>query len=532
MSTPRELLTFPGLRAGRPRAARPRSSLRCGRIDDHAALDDAADRGVDAPDCAATACGSACGGRCSTPSSTAATTTCPPPTCGRACAASPAPAIARAAARSWARSRAATRRSSTGSPTRIRARGGEVLTVDPGAARSRRADRPRHRRRRSTTGFRAARHGRDDAAAPEPAAAARARARAARSAPDPQRYLGIVCVVARVRNSVSPYYALNITDRRVPLTSVVETTHVVDPEAVGGHLIYVPRYVQPGLARARASSSRDHRRSTSATCRRCSPTSVERGRDRQPRSPAPASPSRSIRSARTACRTCSRRPASPSPRRRRSIRTSSTARRSLGVAERVAEGLDARRPVSAPLGSGMTTQQEERSMNLPPPIGVTGAAGFIGANLVERLLDEGATVIGVDDFSMGTPAQPGGPSRPPELPVRASSTAATPRACARLRRLRRDRAPRRREDPALRRRAEDAARQRRRLARRARASAREIGAHVVLASTSDVYGNGDAAVRRGRPDRARPARRPAAGPTPRRSTTTSTSRCAWPRKRA
>ena len=62
---------------------------------------------------------------------------------------------------------------------------------------------------------------------------------------DPCRYLGVVCLVARVRRSVSPYYALNITDRSVPLTSVVETTHVVDPDHVGGHLIYVPRYVLP-----------------------------------------------------------------------------------------------------------------------------------------------------------------------------------------------------------------------------------------------------------------------------------------------
>jgi protoporphyrinogen oxidase len=56
--------------------------------------------------------------------------------------------------------------------------------------------------------------------------------------------MGIVCLVARVKKSVSPYYAINITDRRVPITSVVETTHVVDPEAVEGHLIYVPKYVQ------------------------------------------------------------------------------------------------------------------------------------------------------------------------------------------------------------------------------------------------------------------------------------------------
>ena len=44
---------------------------------------------------------------------------------------------------------------------------------------------------------------------------------------------------------MSPYYALNITDRRIPLTSIVETTHVVDPEQVGGTLLYVPRYVDP-----------------------------------------------------------------------------------------------------------------------------------------------------------------------------------------------------------------------------------------------------------------------------------------------
>ena len=73
-------------------------------------------------------------------------------------------------------------------------------------------------------------------------------------APDPCRYLGIVCLVARVRRSVSPYYALNITDRRIPLTSVVETTHVVDPEHVGGHLIYVPRYVVPDSPELERSS--------------------------------------------------------------------------------------------------------------------------------------------------------------------------------------------------------------------------------------------------------------------------------------
>ena len=62
------------------------------------------------------------------------------------------------------------------------------------------------------------------------------------------RYLGVVCLLLRTTRSVSPYYHLNITDRRVPLTTVVETTHVVDPEKVGGHLLYVSKYVEPGHA--------------------------------------------------------------------------------------------------------------------------------------------------------------------------------------------------------------------------------------------------------------------------------------------
>jgi protoporphyrinogen oxidase len=64
--------------------------------------------------------------------------------------------------------------------------------------------------------------------------------------PDPLRYLGIVNVLVRLARSASPYYTLNITDRSIPLTAVIETTHVVDPEQAGGSLVYLPRYVDPG----------------------------------------------------------------------------------------------------------------------------------------------------------------------------------------------------------------------------------------------------------------------------------------------
>jgi protoporphyrinogen oxidase len=69
---------------------------------------------------------------------------------------------------------------------------------------------------------------------------------AAATPADHCRYLGVVCVLLRTSRSVSPYYTLNITDRRVPLTTVVETTHVVDPAHVGGSILYAAKYADPG----------------------------------------------------------------------------------------------------------------------------------------------------------------------------------------------------------------------------------------------------------------------------------------------
>jgi protoporphyrinogen oxidase len=66
-----------------------------------------------------------------------------------------------------------------------------------------------------------------------------------RTPADHCRYQGVVCVLLRTTRSVSPYYTLNITDRRIPLTTVVETTHIVDPEASGGHLLYAAKYLDP-----------------------------------------------------------------------------------------------------------------------------------------------------------------------------------------------------------------------------------------------------------------------------------------------
>jgi protoporphyrinogen oxidase len=66
--------------------------------------------------------------------------------------------------------------------------------------------------------------------------------------PYPQRFLGVVCLVLKVRRSMSPYYAVNICDP-TPITTVVEASHVVGTEHTGGHtLLYVPKYCDPGAA--------------------------------------------------------------------------------------------------------------------------------------------------------------------------------------------------------------------------------------------------------------------------------------------
>jgi protoporphyrinogen oxidase len=61
----------------------------------------------------------------------------------------------------------------------------------------------------------------------------------------PQRYLGCVCLVLKVRKSMSPYYSINICDP-TPITTVVETSHVVGTEHTDGlRLLYLPKYCDP-----------------------------------------------------------------------------------------------------------------------------------------------------------------------------------------------------------------------------------------------------------------------------------------------
>jgi protoporphyrinogen oxidase len=61
----------------------------------------------------------------------------------------------------------------------------------------------------------------------------------------PQRYLGVVCLVLKLRRSLLPYYSVNICDP-TPITTVVETSHVLGTAHTDGlRLAYLPKYCDP-----------------------------------------------------------------------------------------------------------------------------------------------------------------------------------------------------------------------------------------------------------------------------------------------
>jgi protoporphyrinogen oxidase len=61
----------------------------------------------------------------------------------------------------------------------------------------------------------------------------------------PERFLGVVCLVLKLRRSLLPYYSVNICDP-TPITTVVETSHVVGTDHTDGlRLAYLPKYCDP-----------------------------------------------------------------------------------------------------------------------------------------------------------------------------------------------------------------------------------------------------------------------------------------------
>jgi protoporphyrinogen oxidase len=57
-------------------------------------------------------------------------------------------------------------------------------------------------------------------------------------------YLGIICALLILNRSLSPYYVINLLDKNLPFTGIVESTNII-PEGTFGdrHLVYLPKYV-------------------------------------------------------------------------------------------------------------------------------------------------------------------------------------------------------------------------------------------------------------------------------------------------
>jgi len=57
-------------------------------------------------------------------------------------------------------------------------------------------------------------------------------------------YLSMVCVFLVLTRKLSPYYVINLLDKSLPFTGIIEATNVVLPTEVGNrHLIYLPKYL-------------------------------------------------------------------------------------------------------------------------------------------------------------------------------------------------------------------------------------------------------------------------------------------------
>lgn len=66
------------------------------------------------------------------------------------------------------------------------------------------------------------------------------------------RFIGVVCMILRLREAVSPNFWLNVHDRRISFNGIIEYSNLYGREAYGGRsILYVPYYLDPSLPRYR-----------------------------------------------------------------------------------------------------------------------------------------------------------------------------------------------------------------------------------------------------------------------------------------
>jgi protoporphyrinogen oxidase len=58
------------------------------------------------------------------------------------------------------------------------------------------------------------------------------------------KYLGVICMFIVLKHQLSPYYVINLLDKDLPFTGIIEVTNIVASEHFyGKHIVYLPKYV-------------------------------------------------------------------------------------------------------------------------------------------------------------------------------------------------------------------------------------------------------------------------------------------------
>ncbi len=56
-------------------------------------------------------------------------------------------------------------------------------------------------------------------------------------------YLSVFCVVFILSRKLSPYYVINLLDKDLPFTGIIEPTNIISPEDTDGkHIVFLPKY--------------------------------------------------------------------------------------------------------------------------------------------------------------------------------------------------------------------------------------------------------------------------------------------------
>ena len=58
------------------------------------------------------------------------------------------------------------------------------------------------------------------------------------------QYLGVICCLLVLEHKLSPFYVMNLLDKELPFTGIIEATNIVSPdELLDKHIVYLPKYV-------------------------------------------------------------------------------------------------------------------------------------------------------------------------------------------------------------------------------------------------------------------------------------------------